>query len=136
MESAKCLVLFDGVCNLCNNTVRFIFKRDKKDRFRYLSLQDSRAKMILSSHNYVDPNLKSFVLIKGDSLYTKSTAALMVAKELGFPYAMASIFFIIPVYLRNKAYDFVAKNRYKWFGEEKTVCEFNPDFQEKMTWNK
>lgn len=128
--------MFDGVCNLCNNTVRFIFKRDKQDQFRFLSLQSTQAQEILKQHNYYETNLKSFVLINRGQLYTKSSAALKVAQILGFPYSLASVFFLVPTFIRNRVYDFVAKNRYKWFGKEKEVCEFNPDFQEKMIWNK
>lgn len=136
MNEVKSLVMFDGVCNLCNNTVRFIFKRDKQDRFRYLSLQSQQAQEILAQYNYFETDLKSFILIDNDTLYTKSSAALHVARRLGFPYSLATVFFIVPKRIRNAVYDFVAKNRYKWFGEQKEVCEYNPDFQEKMTWNK
>lgn len=116
--------------------MQFIYKRDRQDKFRFLSLQSTQAQQILKNHHYSETALKSFVLISGGKLYTKSTAALKVAEGLGFPYSLALVFFIVPAPVRNLVYDFVARNRYKWFGKEKEICEFNSDFQEKMTWNK
>ena len=129
------IVLFDGICNLCHNTVRFIYKRDKSDQFRYQSLQSAQAKQALANFNYED-ELSSFVLIHNNKLYTKSSAALKMAQLLGFPYSLMGLFWVVPKPIRNAVYSFVAANRYKWFGQQNEVCEFSPEFQSKTKWKK
>lgn len=126
------IILFDGVCNLCNGAVRWVHKRDPKALFQYQSLQSEKGQELLDELNYNGGELKSFVYIKGNELFTKSTAALQVAKTLGSPYSFAQILLIIPPFIRNAVYDFVAANRYKWFGKKKEVCEFDPTFQQKV----
>ena len=138
VKSDKILVLFDGVCNLCNGAVRFIYHRDKNDTFRYLSLQSDEAKQALQpfGYNFEENNLNSFVVLKDGELYTKSSAALQVAASLGFPYNLAGIFTIVPKVIRDGVYNAVARNRYKWFGKRDEVCEFDPEFESKNQWKK
>lgn len=115
------IVLFDGVCNFCNSSVNFIMERDKKDVFRFAALQ-SGAGIELQKKFNLDPNdLKSFILVDGDSYYQKTTAALRVAKDLGFPYSLSYVFILIPPLIRNIVYNIIAKYRYKWFGK-KEAC--------------
>lgn len=129
------LLLFDGVCNLCNGFVRFVHKRDKVNQFRFLSLQSSQAESVLANYNYDSKPMNSFLLLHNGTLYEKSSAALQVAKLLGFPYRVASVCFIVPKGIRDAVYTFVAQNRYKWFGKSKEVCEYDPEFTKKMQWN-
>lgn len=129
------LILFDGVCNLCNGAVNFVYKRDKKDQFRYKSLQSDLAEEILAEHNYKG-DMDSFVLLHEGKLYSKSSAALMVGKLLGFPYSLAFVFMIVPKFIRNTVYDFIASNRYKWFGKRDESCEYDPEFSKKTQWKK
>ena len=118
----KFIILFDGVCNLCNTSVNFIIKKDKKNKFMFTSLQSDVAKKLLLQFNSKinDNNLGSIVLIKQNKIYYKSTAALIIGKELKFPYNLSFLFIIIPKFIRDFIYDVIAKNRYKWFGKKDT----------------
>jgi len=112
------VILFDGVCNLCNGLVKFIIKRDKKKRFRFAALQSNYAKYIEKKYGLNLTDLNTVILIKDSKVYTKSSAVLHIAQGLGLPYSLAICFFIIPPFIRNHVYSFVAKNRYRWFGQQ------------------
>lgn len=117
MES---VIIFDGVCHLCNASVDFVMKRDKKRVFRYTANQMEAGRKILADHG-VDPDqIHTVYLFDKGILYDKSTAALRIAKKLGFPYSLAFAFMIVPGFIRNFVYDLIAKNRYKWFGKKET----------------
>ena len=120
-QNQKAIVLFDGVCNFCNSSVNFIIKHDKKDHFRFTPLQSEKGKMLLQAFNENGKGLDSLVLIENNKLYKRSTASLKIAKQLSGPYFLLYVFIIIPSSLRDPAYNFIAKNRYKWFGK-KDVC--------------
>jgi predicted DCC family thiol-disulfide oxidoreductase YuxK len=111
------IILFDGVCNLCNNSVQFILKRDKKRKFRFGSLQGEAGQALLKQFNLPPENLHTFVLIEGDRVYTKSTAALRIAKHLRRGWNLFYGLIIIPRFLRDAIYNWVSRNRYKWFGK-------------------
>ncbi|WP_346321073.1 thiol-disulfide oxidoreductase DCC family protein [Chitinophaga sp. YIM B06452] len=118
MEHA--IILFDGVCNFCNASVNFVIRRDQHDRFRFAPLQ-SAVGQALQEQYQLDPNtLSTFILINNGKAYTKSTAALKVARRLGFPVNLGYAFIILPPFLRDAVYGLVAKNRYKWFGKKET----------------
>lgn len=120
----KHIILFDGTCNFCSFWVKFVVKRDKKDQFRFTSLQSEKGKELLQKYT-VDPKIDSVVLIEKEKVYIKSTAALKILKTLG---GLKSIFYgliIVPSFIRNFIYDLIAKYRYKWFG--KNDCEFIPN---------
>jgi len=112
----KSIILFDGVCNLCNNAVNYIIKHDKKKYFLFASLQSDAAKEILLQFNLKKNNLNTIILIQNQKIYIKSTAVLHIAKQLNGVIKLVTIFFIIPKFLRDFIYHIVAKNRYKWFG--------------------
>jgi len=116
----KQIILFDGVCNFCNFWVNFVIKRDKKDLFRFTALQSVKAKELTSRFNIDITNLDTFVLIKGEKFFTKSTAALMVCKELNSLVKILFPLIILPKFLRDFIYDLIAKNRYKLFGKRDT----------------
>ncbi|MEO9484088.1 MAG: DCC1-like thiol-disulfide oxidoreductase family protein [Ekhidna sp.] len=118
---AKPVILFDGVCNLCNTSVQFVIDRDKKDQFLFASLQSSYAKEVLPESLSDSDALQSIVLISKDKIITKSSAALTVAKSLSGLWPMMYLFMIVPRFVRDWIYDIVAKNRYKWFGK-KDIC--------------
>lgn len=111
------LVLFDGVCNLCNTSVQFIIERDPKQKFYFSSLQSETGKFLLQKYKIDTQNTDSLVLIQNGKAYIKSTAALRIASQLKGPVKILSILRILPKFLRNLAYDIVAKNRYLWFGK-------------------
>jgi predicted DCC family thiol-disulfide oxidoreductase YuxK len=119
----KQLILFDGVCNLCNSSVLYVIKRDKKDKFLFAPLQSDIGKTIINKFQIDTDDTDSILLYnpKNESLSYKSSAALHVAKQLGFPINILSVFLIIPTFISNWVYDYIAKNRYKWYGK-KDVC--------------
>jgi predicted DCC family thiol-disulfide oxidoreductase YuxK len=114
------VILFDGICNLCNSSVRFVIKHDPKHIFRFASLQSNCGKSILEQFRLPADNFNSFILLKSGNIYTKSTAALMVAKNLKGAIQLLYVFIIVPAFLRNIIYNIIAKNRYKWFGKQET----------------
>ena len=118
----KQLILFDGVCNLCNASVQFVIKHDKKGKFMFAALQSNVGKQIINQFNLDTSKTDSILLYSQENgLKIKSSAALHVAKHLGFPLNLLSVFFVVPVGFRNWVYDYVAKNRYKWYGK-KNAC--------------
>jgi predicted DCC family thiol-disulfide oxidoreductase YuxK len=120
-ESNAYILLFDGVCNLCNGLVLFIIKRDKAARFKFASLQSESGQQWLNQFGLSNYELKSLVLIVGDKSYLKSTAVLKILKELGGLWRTFYIFIIIPRPVRDFVYDLVARSRYKIFGK-RDVC--------------
>ncbi|MBF2709277.1 thiol-disulfide oxidoreductase DCC family protein [Flavobacterium soyangense] len=117
----KKIILFDGVCNLCDSTVQFIIKHDKKDIFRFVSLQSELGQEILKHIGINPANIYSIILYEpGVAYYYKSQAALEIAKNLGGFFHVGTIFKIIPTGIRNYLYDYIAKNRYKWYGKKET----------------
>lgn len=115
------IILFDGVCNLCNSAINFIIKRDKKGIFRYASLQSEIGEKLIANRNIDISKIDSILLIDPKiAYYHKSTAALHIAKELSGLYPILSVFLILPKFFRDWIYDIVAKNRYKWFGKKES----------------
>ncbi len=114
------VLLFDGVCNLCNHTVQFIISQDKNAFFRFASLQSEIGQTLLKKQNIVLQNLESVVLIYQNKVYTHSDAPLEVAFLLGGFWKMAYFFKIFPAFLRNSVYRFIAKHRYHWFGKQES----------------
>lgn len=112
------VILFDGVCNLCCSSVQFIIKRDHKKRFRFASLQSGFGKSITQNAGLNETDLSSFILREEGKIYTQSTAVLMVVKKLSALWPMLYVFIILPLFIRNAVYQFIAKNRYKWFGKK------------------
>lgn len=113
------IVLFDGVCNLCTGTVRFVIPRDPQGTVYFASLQSSVGQELLARFDLAADEFDSFVLVEGDRHYTKSTAALRIAKYLGGAYAWLSLLRVIPRGLRDAVYDVVSNHRYQWFGRRK-----------------
>lgn len=120
MKKEKQIILFDGVCNFCNFWVNFVIKRDNKDLFRFAALQSEKAKELTSRFNIDISNLDTFVLIVGEKFYNKSTAALMVSKELNSILKILFPLIILPAFFRDFVYDIIAKNRYKLFGRKES----------------
>lgn len=113
-------MLFDGECNFCDVSVQFILKRDPKGVFKFASLQSEIGQQLLKEYD-VPNHMDSIVLIDGDGFYTKSTAALKIARQLTNFWKYFYIFIIVPKFVRDIAYNVIAKNRYKWFGK-KEAC--------------
>lgn len=116
--SAARVVVFDGVCNLCSSTARFIIRHDHEARFRLAVAQSAKGRALLAESG-VDPDrLETFVLRKDGRIYVRSDAALEIARELGWPWRTFVILRIIPRTLRDGMYDVIARNRYRWFGRK------------------
>jgi predicted DCC family thiol-disulfide oxidoreductase YuxK len=123
------LVLFDGVCNLCNGTVDFIIKRKSKTPFRFVALQSEAGEKLIQKYN-IPREIDSVILIDNNGVFWKSEAALEIARHLTFPWKMAIFFKIIPKQWRDGIYGWIAKNRYRWFGK-RTSCRL-PTPEEKI----
>lgn len=122
-ELAQPVLLFDGVCNLCNAAVHWIIKRDAGRQFRFASLQSEAARREVTKADpttALDSLPDSIVLIDQDGIHTHSAAALRVARRLGFPYSLATVGLILPRPLRDAMYRLIARNRYRWFGRQDT----------------
>lgn len=114
------IVLFDGVCNLCNNAVDFIIKRDKDNSFKFGALQDRTLRKLLHSYRIKEDYIDSLILIRSDKVYYRSSAALEIAKKLSGLWPLLYVFIIIPSLIRDPIYDWIARNRYNWFGKKET----------------
>ena len=113
----KQIVVFDGVCNLCNRSVQFILKHDKKHKFLFAANQSENLKKISQDLSFDFANNQSIVYLRKSKVHTQSTAALLIAFDLGGWLKPLIIFWLIPSIIRNFAYQIVAKNRYRWFGK-------------------
>lgn len=119
MEDIRPVVLFDGVCNLCNGFVNFVIERDDEAVLSFAPLQSEVAEELLADcgGRYDDPDFDGIVLIDEDGCYGKSSAALRIAKHIGLPYSLLYPSRFVPRFFRNIFYDFVAAHRYDWFGK-------------------
>lgn len=115
------IILFDGVCNFCNSSVNFIIDKDKRDVFRFASLQSDFGQKRLKEFKLPTDSFSTLILLSKGKCFTRSTAALRIAKELSFPYNLSFAFIIVPPFFRNLFYDIVSRNRYRWFGK-KDAC--------------
>jgi predicted DCC family thiol-disulfide oxidoreductase YuxK len=129
----KKIILFDGVCNLCDNTVQYIIKHDKKDVFRFVQLQSALGQEILKYIGVDTSKTDSIILYQpGHSYYYKAEAALKIAKELGGLVSVLSLFSFLPEWLTNSVYDYVARNRYKWYGKKDECMLPTPEMKAKF----
>lgn len=111
------VILFDGVCNLCNGAVQFIIRRDPQGYFYYAALQSEAGQRLLKQYHHTTTEINTIILVQNGRCYTQSTAALLIARKLTGVWPLLSAFIAIPGFLRNPIYHYVARNRYKWFGK-------------------
>jgi predicted DCC family thiol-disulfide oxidoreductase YuxK len=131
--SDKKIILFDGVCNLCTNSVLFIIKRDHGDQFRFASLQSDTGKQFIEDRGIDAVNTDSIILLEPNiAYYTKSSAALKIGRSFGGPWKMLAIFEWIPNPIRDFFYTVIAKNRYRWFGKKKECMIPSPEHNSKF----
>ena len=121
------VVLFDGVCNLCNGSVQFIIKRDKKRVFRYATLQSAFARNLLKERGEPVPNIESVILVSPDGVYYRSDASLRIAQNLSGIWPLLSVFRIVPRPLRDAIYNYIGRNRYRWFGKQESCMIPTPE---------
>lgn len=110
------MIVFDGVCNLCNGFVQFVIARDPARRFQFAALQSASARRVLERHNAPDPLPDSIALVEEGRVFTRSTAALRIARRLTFPWPLTTVLLAVPRPLRDWMYGVVARYRYRWFG--------------------
>ncbi|WP_059051325.1 thiol-disulfide oxidoreductase DCC family protein [Paenibacillus senegalimassiliensis] len=115
------IVLFDGVCHLCQGAVKFIIKRDSKQKFHFASLQSPSARRLLKEAGLDGESLETMILIEQGVYHTRSTAALRIARALRFPWPLLYTFILVPKPWRDVVYTAIAKRRYRWFGKDE-VC--------------
>jgi predicted DCC family thiol-disulfide oxidoreductase YuxK len=125
MNADHSIVLFDGVCNLCNGFVQFILPRDRVGSFRFASLQSDAAQRLLKG----DAPKETIVVIEEGKTYVKSAAALRIARRLRFPWALLYAFIVVPRGLRDMVYDWVARHRYGWFGKRNECMVPSPHWR-------
>jgi len=129
----KKIILFDGVCNLCNKAINFIIDRDKKDVFRFASLQSEIGQQLTKERGIDTDEVDSIILIEpGKVYYIKSTAALHIAKDLKGGYQFLGQLLFLPEGFRNFVYDIIAKNRYKWYGKKDNCRIPSPELKAKF----
>jgi predicted DCC family thiol-disulfide oxidoreductase YuxK len=125
------IVLFDGVCNLCTGSVLFILKRDKKDYFRFASLQSEAAGKMLAG-TPLTQDLDTFVLVENGKIYNRSTAALRVARKLPGLWPLLYLFIVVPRFIRDGVYRYISANRYKWFGKKESCMIPTAELRQKF----
>lgn len=129
-DNNSCILLFDGVCNLCNNFVRFVVERDSKRKFKFASLQSESGQTILKKFGLPTNGFDSFVFINKGKIFLRSSAGLNVFKELGGIWKLFYVFIFVPQFLRDPIYGVIAKNRYKIFGKRNTCMTPTSDIKQ------
>jgi predicted DCC family thiol-disulfide oxidoreductase YuxK len=133
LPEGKKIIIFDGVCNLCNSSINYIIDNDKNDIFRFVSLQSDLG---IALQNYLGieiDNIDSIILYNpNEAYYLRSTAALKIMKEFSGLWKLSTIAFLLPRIFRDKIYDFIASNRYKWFGKEDNCRIITPELKSKF----
>lgn len=129
----KKIILFDGVCNLCNASVQFVIKRDTKDVFRFVPLQSELGEKILNHIGINREQTDSIVLYEpGKAYFYKAEAALKIIDEFGGLYYLLNILQIFPKFISNAVYDYIAKNRYRWYGKQESCMMPTPELAAKF----
>ena len=126
------IILFDGVCNLCNSSINFVIKRDSANLYKFTALQEAPGIGLLKQYGINTLDTDSIILIGNGKAYTKSSAALRVAKGLSGVWPVLYGFIIIPKWIRNAVYDYIAKNRYKWYGKKDSCMIPTPELKNKF----
>lgn len=133
MNENNKIILFDGVCNLCNSSVQYIIKRDKSNAYRFAALQSEIGKKLVEQRGIDNSQIDSIILIEpGVAYYIKSTAALKIAQSFGGVWQLTSVFEWIPEKIRDWVYDYIAKNRYKWYGKKDACMIPTPELKSKF----
>lgn len=128
----KSLILFDGVCNVCNGFVTFILPRDLRDQFQFGSLQSHTAAEVLRKFPLAPRDVSTVILIEEGKLFTRSTAVLRIARKLGGLWSLAYPLIVIPPFIRDGLYDFVARHRYRLFGKRDACMIPKPEWRDKF----
>ncbi len=128
----QAVIFFDGVCNLCNGAVQFVLERDQEKYFKFSSLQSEYAKATISAQYLALNTQGTFVLMEDGVIYTRSTAVLRVVKKLGGVWSLFYSFIVVPKSIRDGLYNYIGKNRYKWFGKRESCWVPTPELSERF----
>jgi len=131
-EAGRPVILFDGVCNLCTGSVRFVIERDARKQFRFASLQSPVAEKLLGAQGRDGDRLESVVLVVGERTYRKSTAALLIARRLDGLWPVLAVFLLVPRPLRDAVYGWIGKRRYRLFGKRDACWRPQPELAERF----
>ena len=122
------VILFDGVCNLCNKSVQFVIRKDPDGKFRYASLQSDFGQRILQTYHLPANQFNSFILLQDNKIYTRSSGALKMLSQLN-GWKWVRILYIIPRFIRDGVYNLISKSRYRWFGKRNECMIPSPDLK-------
>ena len=131
-EITPAVLLFDGVCNLCNGSVQFILKHEKSEKLKFSAIQSEAGQKLLSQHNIDPEQTNSVILVSDGVVYTESDAVAKVSEFLKFPYTLGRYMKVAPRGIRNAIYKKVATNRYKWFGQKESCMIPTPDLRNRF----
>ncbi len=126
---AQPVILFDGVCNFCNSAVNFVIKRDKKKQILFAPLQTDTGKKLLEQYELPVNDIQSFIFIENGKAYTRSTAALKVCRYLKWLWPLCYGFIMVPKFIRDGIYNWIARHRYKWFGVRQECMIPSPEIK-------
>ncbi|WP_332275673.1 thiol-disulfide oxidoreductase DCC family protein [Bacillus velezensis] len=126
------VLLFDGVCNLCSGAVQFIIKRDPAGKISFASLQSDTARELLASEGLPTEQFDSMIFIENGRIYKNSAAVLKVSRHLRGAWRLSAVFFAVPRPLRDRAYSFIARRRYKWFGKREACMLPSPEIKNRF----
>lgn len=130
--STKQVVLFDGVCNLCNQAVQFVIHRDAKSKFEFAALQSASGQQLLKDYHLHNTQLYSVLLVRDGRIYERSRAALEIARELTGLWPLLYVLVVVPPFIRNAVYDWIARNRYRWFGQQAECMIPTPELKSRF----
>lgn len=128
-HAEKPVILFDGVCNYCNSMVNFIIRQDKQQKFLFAPLQSQAGQQLLMRYKLPQAGFNSFVLIDNNEVYLRSSASLQLFNKLPWYWKWTQVLWIVPKFLRDGAYNLVARNRYKWFGKTDSCMIPTPELK-------
>ncbi|QIL75533.1 thiol-disulfide oxidoreductase DCC family protein [Hymenobacter sp. HDW8] len=133
MKDQPAVILFDGVCNLCNGFVQFVINHDSGGHFRFTSLQSEAGQKLLTQHGTaVTPTPETVVLIEQGQVFTHSTAVLRILRGLGGAWQLLYVGILLPRALRDALYRFVARHRYQWFGQQESCMLPTPELAQRF----
>lgn len=130
--SPQPILFFDGVCNLCNSSVQFVIRHDKKNQFLFAQLQTPAGQKALANTDIPSSGKESVILHIDGKYYTRSSAALHTLRLLGWPWATGFVFIIVPKPVRDAVYNFISRNRYRWFGKKDHCMIPTPDLTKRF----
>ena len=132
MKPGAPTLLFDGVCSLCNRTVQWVIRHDTKEIFRFAALQSEAGRRLRAEHDLQVAALDSVVLVDGDRAWVRSAAVFELVRRLGGGWSLLRVLLVVPRPIRDAAYDWVARNRYRWFGRSDECRLPTPDLRRRF----